>query len=79
MARIKDYQEVTRYTLVTVEEIKDDVERLFELGEFSQIGLFDLYQKIDILSDCINMIATMGLEEDFKTTSKERRKEEAQA
>lgn len=77
MAKVKEYQEVTRFALNTVEEIKDDVERLFELGEFSQIGLFDLYQKIDTLSDCINMIATLGLKSDEQNTCKKCGKEEA--
>ena len=77
MAKIKEYQEVTRFALSTVEEIKDDIERLFELGEFSQVGLFDLYQKIDTLSDSINMIATIGLENREQNTCKKCGKEEA--
>ena len=48
-------QETGREINEMIEKIKDDVEDIFELGRFDQLSLFDLYQRLDDLSDLITM------------------------
>lgn len=61
MATIREKQETKKLLDDQIVEIKDDIERLFELGEFNQLGLFDLYQKLDFLGEAIEEVLTLDL------------------
>ena len=61
MATIRGKQETKKLLDDQIVEIKDDIERLFELGEFNQLGLFDLYQKLDLLGEAIEEVLTLDL------------------
>lgn len=61
MATIREKQESVKSVNDQIEEIKDDIERLFELGEYSQLGLYDVYQKLDILGEAIEDVLTLDL------------------
>ena len=58
---IREKQENKKLVTDMIAEIKDDIERLFELGEFNQLGLFDLYQKLDDLGDAVDTVLTLDL------------------
>ena len=61
MATIREKQETKKLLDDQIVEIKDDIERPFELGEFNQLGLFDLYQKLDLLGEAIEEVLTLDL------------------
>lgn len=61
MATIREKQESVKSVNDQIEEIKDDIERLFELGEYSQLGLYDVYQKLDILGEAVEDVLTLDL------------------
>ena len=61
MATIREKQELVKSVNDQIEEIKDDIERLFELGEYSQLGLYDVYQKLDILGEAVEDVLTLDL------------------
>lgn len=61
MATIREKQETKKLIDDQIVEIKDDIERLFELGEFNQLGLYDLYQKLDLLGEAIEEALTLDL------------------
>lgn len=61
MATIREKQESVKSVNDQIEEIKDDIERLFELGEYSQLGLYDVYQKLDILGEAVESVLTLDL------------------
>lgn len=61
MATIREKQETKKLIDDQIVEIKDDIERLFELGEFNQLGLYDLYQKLDLLGEAIEEVLTLDL------------------
>lgn len=61
MATIREKQEAKKLIDDQIVEIKDDIERLFELGEFNQLGLYDLYQKLDLLGEAIEEVLTLDL------------------
>ena len=68
MATIREKQEKKRLVDDQIVEIKDDIERLFELGEYSQLGLCDLYQKLDLLGEAIENVLTLDLTDPVKKT-----------
>lgn len=61
MATIREKQEAKKLVDDQIAEIKDDIERLFELGEYNQLGLYDLYQKLDLLGEGIESVLTLDL------------------
>lgn len=61
MATIREKQEAKKLVDDQIAEIKDDIERLFELGEYNQLGLYDLYQKLDLLGEGIENVLTLDL------------------
>lgn len=61
MATIREKQEAKKLIDDQIVEIKDDIERLFELGEYNQLGLYDLYQKLDLLGEAIEGVLTLDL------------------
>lgn len=61
MATIREKREAKKLIDDRIVEIKDDIERLFELGEFNQLGLYDLYQKLDLLGEAIEEVLTLDL------------------
>ena len=61
MATIREKQEAKKLVDDQIVEIKDDIERLFELGEYNQLGLYDLYQKLDLLGEAIESVLTLDL------------------
>ena len=61
MATIREKQETKKLLDDQIVEIKDDIERLFEMGEFNQLGLYDLYQKLDLLGEAIEEVLTLDL------------------
>ncbi len=58
---VRERQEAMKTIEDSIVEIKEDIEQLFELGEFSQLGLYDLYQKLDALSESIEAVVTLDL------------------
>lgn len=61
MATIREKQEAKKLIDDQIVEIKDDIEHLFELGEYNQLGLYDLYQKLDLLGEAIEGVLTLDL------------------
>lgn len=61
MATIREKQEAKKLVDDQIVEIKDDIERLFELGEYNPLELYDLYQKIDLLGEAIESVLTLDL------------------
>ena len=68
MATIREKQEKKKLVDDQIAEIKDDIERLFELGEYNQLGLYDLYQKLDLLGEAIEGVLTLDLIDPVKKT-----------
>ncbi len=64
---IRERQEVKKLVDDQIVEIKDDIERLFELGEYSQLGLYDLYQKIDAVGQAIEDVLILDLNDPVAT------------
>ncbi len=63
MATVREYQEQARAVADMICEVKDDIEKLFEQGEYNQLGLFDLYQKVDDLADVLDCLTTFTMTE----------------
>ena len=61
MAKVKEFQENIREMEDTLVEIKEDIEMLFEQEEPTQLGLFDLYEKIDDLGDMLDRVVELIL------------------
>ena len=69
MAVIREFQEKTRLLNVLVQELKDDVEEIERLGDSEEYEIvrakkmFDLYNRIDDLSDAIDDVTKWAIED----------------